>query len=143
MHPKTTTVMRICLTTAAGLLIAGCASHKPVATVAMADLALDHALRSKAPQYASAELQSARTKLAEAREAMAEGNDGEARRLAEDALAGAELAEAKAQSRAAEDEVREQIEALRDEARRLGVGAVTTETTVVRREGRPTIFVVP
>jgi hypothetical protein len=121
-------------------LLAACAASRPVAQVAKAELAIDHAQRNHAPQYALTELQSAQTKLTLAREAMAYGENDQARRLAEQALAEAQLAEAKADSRIAQEQVIEQVDELREEAARLG-GTTTTRTTVIRRE--PKVVVVP
>jgi hypothetical protein len=101
-------------------LAIGCSSQRPIATIAKAEFAVDHAQANKAPEYALAELRSAQAKLVAAREAMDDGNNDEARRLAEESLAEAQLAEAKAQSTSAQSEVRQQTEILREEASRIG-----------------------
>jgi hypothetical protein len=126
----------------AAALLAACAGKQPVEQVAKAELAIDHAQRGQASQYALPELQSAQAKLTLAREAMADGENEEARRLAEQALAEAQLAEAKADSQIARQEVEEQVEELRQEASRLGA-RTTTKTTVIRRETTPDVVVVP
>ena len=127
----------------AAALLAACSASQPVGTVAKAELAIDHAQRSQASQYALAELQAAQSKLSLAREAMAEGDNDQARRLAEQALAEAQLAEAKADSAVAQEEVRLQVETLRKEAARLGTASstTTTRTTVIRQT--PEVLIVP
>jgi len=87
--------------------------------VSQAELAVQQASKSKAPEYASLELHTAREQLAGAQEAMHKKEYSEARRWAERALVNAQLAETKAeaeQSRRAAAELRQSIEALRREA---------------------------
>jgi len=102
--------------------LSSCAGKPPAATVAQvsqADLAVQQASKSKAPDYASLELYTAREQLAGAQEAMHRKDYTQARRWAERALANAQLAEAKAeaeQTRRAAAELRQSIEALRREA---------------------------
>jgi hypothetical protein len=124
------------------LLLAACSGKQPVEQVAKAELAIDHAQRNQASQYALPELESAQDKLLLAREAMADGENEAARRLAEQALAEAQLAEAKADSAVAREDVKAQVEELRQEASRLGA-TTTTRTTVIRREATPNVVVVP
>jgi hypothetical protein len=121
-------------------LVTACSAKQPVETVAKAELAIDHAQKNQAPEYALAELQSAQGKLTLARDAMADGDNEEARRLAEQALAEAQLAEAKADSQVAQEQMKEQVDELRREASRLGA-TTTTKTTVIRQ--RPDVVVVP
>jgi len=124
----------------AAALLAACGPKQPVEQVAKAELAIDHAQANQAPQYALTELQSAQAKLTLAREAMADGDNAEAKRLAEQAFAEAQLAEAKADNQVTQEQVREQVDELRQEASRLGA-TTTTKTTVIQR--RPDVVVVP
>jgi len=90
-----------------------------VSQVSQAELAVQQASKSKAPEYASLELYTAREQLAGAQEAMHKKEYSEARRWAERALVNAQLAETKAeaeQTRRAAAELRQSIEALRHEA---------------------------
>lgn len=102
--------------------LSGCAGKPPTATLAQlsqAELAVKQADKSKAPEYASLELFTAREQLASAQQAMNRKEYEEARRLAERALVNAQLAEAMAdaaQTRQAATELRQSIEALRREA---------------------------
>jgi len=80
---------------------------------------VQQASKSKAPEYASLELYTAREQFASAQEAMHKKDYTQARRLAERALVNAQLAETKAeaeQARRAAAELRQSIEALRREA---------------------------
>ena len=75
--------------------------------------------QSRAPEYASLELYTARGQLASAQQAMQRKDYAEARRLAERALVNAQLAETMAeavQTRQAATELRHSVEALRREA---------------------------
>jgi hypothetical protein len=102
--------------------LSSCASKPPPATVSQmsqADLAVQQASKSKAPDYASLELYTAREQLAGAQEAMHKKEYTHARRLAERALVNAQLAQTKAeaeQTRRAAMELQQSIEALRREA---------------------------
>ena len=102
--------------------LSSCAGKPPAATVSQmsqADLAVQQASKSKAPEYASLELYTAREQFASAQEAMHKKDYTQARRLAERALVNAQLAETKAeaeQARRAAAELRQSIEALRREA---------------------------
>jgi hypothetical protein len=102
--------------------LSGCASKPPapvVAEMSQAGLAVQQASKSKAPDYASLELYTAREQLAAAQEAMHKKEYTQARRLAERALVNAQLAETRAeaeQTRRAAAELRTSIEALRHEA---------------------------
>ncbi|HEY7495274.1 MAG TPA: DUF4398 domain-containing protein, partial [Candidatus Tectomicrobia bacterium] len=76
--------------------LSSCAGKPPAATVAQvsqAELAVQQANNSKAPQYASLELHTAREQLAGAQEAMHQKEYTQARRWAERALVNAQLAE--------------------------------------------------
>jgi hypothetical protein len=80
---------------------------------------VQQASKSKAPEYASLELYTAREQLAGAQEALHKKEYTQARRWAERALVNAQLAETKAESeqtRRAAAELRQSIEALRREA---------------------------
>ena len=120
MTSKKAVIQLLLLCGAMGL--SSCAGKPPAATVAQvsqADLAVQQASKSKAPEYASLELYTAREQLAGAQEAMRRKDYTQARRWAERALANAQLAEAKAeaeQTRRAAAELRHSIEALRREA---------------------------
>jgi hypothetical protein len=102
--------------------LSSCAGKPPAATVSQvsqADLAVQQASKSKAPEYASLELYTAREQLAGAQDALHRKEYTEARRWAERALVYAQLAETKAeaeQTRRAAAELRQSIEALRREA---------------------------
>jgi hypothetical protein len=102
--------------------LSSCAGKPPAATVSQvsqAELAVQQASKSKAPEYASLELHTAREQFASAQEAMHKKDYTQARRLAERALVNAQLAETKAeaeQARRAAAELRQSIEALRREA---------------------------
>lgn len=75
--------------------------------------------KSKAPEYASLELYTAREQLAAAQQAMNRKDYAEARRLAERAMVNAQLAEAMgeaAQARQAATELQHSVEDLRREA---------------------------
>ena len=104
--------------------LSGCAGRPPAATLerlSQADLAVQQADKSKAPEYASLELYTAKEQLASAQQAMQRKDYGEARRLAERALVNAQLAETMAQAAQTSQhatELRHSIEALRREADR-------------------------
>jgi len=102
--------------------LSGCASKPPAATLSQlsqAELAVKQADKSKAPEYASVELYTAREQLASAQQAMNKKDYAEARRLAERAMVNAQLAETMAeaaQTRQAATELQQSVEALRREA---------------------------
>ena len=104
------------------LVLSSCAGKPPAATVSQvsqAELAVQQASKSKAPDYASLELYTAREQFAGAQEALHQKEYTQARRWAERALVNAQLAETKAeaeQTRRAAAELRQSIEALRREA---------------------------
>jgi len=103
------------------VVLSGCASRPPAATLeqlSKADLAVKQADKSKAPEYASLELYTAREQLASAQQALHKKDYAEARRLAERALVNAQLAETMAgaaQTRQASTELRQSVEDLRHE----------------------------
>ena len=107
-------------------VLAGCSTISPPKdSLAAADLAVQQATKSKAPQYSPLELRKAMDKLDEAKRAMTKEEYVKARRLAEEALVDAQLAEAKADSedaRRTASDVRESLETLRREAERFSVG---------------------
>jgi predicted Holliday junction resolvase-like endonuclease len=87
--------------------------------LSQAELAVQEANQSKAPEYASLDLHTAREQLASAKQALDKKEYEQSRRLAERALVHAQLAEAKAEAestRRAAAELRKSIEALRQEA---------------------------
>ena len=104
------------------LAVGGCsAGRPPTATVAQAELAVQEAGQSKAPEYAAGELNIAREKFDRAKRAMDKEEYERARRLAEEALVDAQLAETKADAestRNAARELRKTIDSLRGEAER-------------------------
>lgn len=117
MASKKAMIQVLVLCAAVGL--GGCAGKAPTAALSQAELAVQQADKSKAPEYASLELHTAREQLAGAQQAMHNKEYTQARRLAERALVNAELAETMAeagQTRRAAQELRQSIEALRHEA---------------------------
>src|SRR5215468_5354196 len=102
--------------------LSACAGRPPTATLtqlSQAELAMKQADKSKAPEYASLELYTAREQLTAAQQAMNRNDYGEARRLAERALVNAQLAETMgeaAQARQAATELKYSVESLRREA---------------------------
>ena len=100
--------------------LSGCsAGRPPTAQLAQATLAVQEADKSKAPQYAPAELHTARQELESAQQVLREKDYTKARRLAERALVNAQLAAAKAeteQTRQAAAALQRSIESLRQEA---------------------------
>jgi hypothetical protein len=105
---------------AAVVAVTGCSAREPArADLAQAELAVERAAGSKAPQYAPLELRKSREKVEAARTALDDGDEQEAQFLAEQALVDARLAEAKAESQATQELARQTqrtIEALRTEA---------------------------
>jgi len=120
MPRKKAVIQLLLLCGAMGL--SSCAGRPPtpvVAEMSQAELAVQQASKSKAPDYASLELYTAREQFAAAQEAMHKKEYTQARRLAERALVNAQLAETKAeaeQTRRAAAELRASSEALRREA---------------------------
>jgi hypothetical protein len=120
MTGRKAAVLLLLLCGAMGL--SSCAGKPPAATVSQvsqAELAVQQASKSKAPEYASLELYTAREQLAGAQEALHKKEYTQARRWAERALVNAQLAETKAQSeqtRRTAAELQQSIEALRREA---------------------------
>ena len=97
----------------------------PKDSVAAAELAVQQANKSKAPQYSPLELRIAMDKLDQAKQAMNKKEYTLARRLAEEALVDAQVAEAKAASedaRRAASDIRQSLETLRREADRSSRG---------------------
>lgn len=120
----------LALGSAALLALGACSAHKPVAEMARAEQAVQHAeTTSEAERLAPVELTSAQTKLAAARRAMDDHDYTEARRLAEDALADAQLAESKAESQLA----REQAARTRQDIQTLQTEVVSPSTVVVEK----------
>ncbi len=108
------------------LSVAGCSTvGPPKDSVAAADLAVQEANKTKAPEYSPLELRIARDKLEQAKRAMDKEEYTQARRLAEEALVDAQLATAKANSeeaRRAANDLRQSLETLRREAQRSSQG---------------------
>ena len=93
----------------------------PTATLSKAELAVDNAAETQAPQYAPLELRKARSHIQQARQAVDQENYEEAQRLAEKALVEAQLAQAKADAQVAQNtlaEMRDSIDTIRREAER-------------------------
>lgn len=98
----------------------------PEGAMSQAELAVQEAGSSRAPELAATELNQARTKLDAAKRAMDAERYLEARRLAEKALVDAQLAEARAEAEADKrtaQELRKSIEALQQEAGRQSPAA--------------------
>ena len=110
----------------AALSTIGCSTvGPPKDSMAAAELAVQEANKSKAPQYSPLELRMAMDKLDEAKRAMNKKDYTVARRLAEEALVDAQVAEAKAASedaRRAASDLKESLETLRREAQRSSQG---------------------
>jgi hypothetical protein len=110
----------------AALSTIGCSTvGPPKDSMAAAELAVQQANKSKAPQYSPLELRMAMDKLDEAKRAMNKKDYTVARRLAEEALVDAQVAEAKAASedaRRAASDLKESLETLRREAQRSSQG---------------------
>jgi hypothetical protein len=125
-------------------LVSACAARRPVAEMARAEQAVQHAqTTSEADRLAPIELSSAQAKLASARRAMDARDYEDARRLAEEALADAQLAEAKAESTVAREQAartRQDIQALQTEA--LSPSTVVVERQEVIQRTPPTTLVV-
>ena len=106
--------------------VGGCsAARPPTAIVSQAELAVQQADKSKAPEYAPRELGLAREKFDRAKRAMDLEHYTEARRFAEQALVDAQVAETKAEAGSTEQtaqELRKAIISLRDEAERASLG---------------------
>ena len=103
---------------AAVLLLASCAGEPPRESVSKAELAVNQATESKAPQIAPLDLRKARDHLNDAKQAMQDKDYQKARRLAENAEVEAELAQAKTDAQNAEATVadlQQTIKALREE----------------------------
>ncbi|MGE0684063.1 MAG: DUF4398 domain-containing protein [Candidatus Binatia bacterium] len=105
--------------------LGGCSTAQPpTAIVSQAELAVQQAGQSKAPEYASRELSLARQKFDNAKRAMDADRYEEARQLAEQALVDAQLAEMRAEAESAKQaaqELRKAIESLRTEAERAAL----------------------
>ena len=107
--------MRVEITAAAMLLLAGCASTPPPeAELAAAEVALEEAVEAEAASHAPTLLQQAQEKLARARGAVEAERYVEARRLAEQAAVDAQLAEAHARAEIATSHLREVQEGVED-----------------------------
>jgi hypothetical protein len=101
------------------LLLTSCATEVPKEVVSQADLAVNKATQSRAPQLAPLDLRKSRDHLDEAKLAIQDRRYEQARRLAEKAIVEAQLAEAKSEAaneQATLAELRESLNALREEA---------------------------
>jgi hypothetical protein len=118
----------ICTIAFVAVALAGCGSSKPTVDVRLADMrigaaqsSVTKAERLGARDYSSMELRTAVQKLEAARAALKQGDNALALRLAEQAQVDADLAEITAltkKSEAAVKEIRDAIEALREEMQR-------------------------
>ncbi len=125
MRPHT--ILALALT---GFMLSGCGSSKPTVDVRLADMQMGAAQSSihkaetlGARDHAPLQLRTAKQKLDAARSALKQGNNALALRLAEQAKVDADLAEISALSKksdAAVKQIRDSIEALRDEMNRMG-----------------------
>ena len=127
MKEKKLSIRSLAVASATILTVAtGCSTvDPPKAQIAAADLAIQDATKSRAPEFAPLELRMARDKLDAAQRAMNKEEYSHARRLAEEALVDAELAEAKASSEAARkaaSDLQQSLETLRREAERASRG---------------------
>lgn len=121
---------------AGALALGACANNvpRPTSTVSQAELAINEAAQTQAPQYAPLPLQKAREKLQQAQQSMAEENYLQARRLAEQALVDAQLAQSVASARQAQNaaqELEQSLQTLRQEAIR---GGTPTKTGVQEKQ---------
>lgn len=124
---RSQTILALALT---GFLLSGCGSSKPTVDVRLADMQVGAAQSSihkaetlGARDHAPLELRTAKQKLDAARSALKQGNNALALRLAEQAKVDADLAEISALSKksdAAVQQIRDSIQALRDEMQRMG-----------------------
>jgi hypothetical protein len=116
---QVTRIGLLALTAGASIFIAGRASTPaPTEQMAVSTAALANPVSSGGPQWAPAELTTARDKLARANTALVAKDHDHARSLAEEAQADAQLAGAKARSakaRKAGDEVQEASRVLTEE----------------------------
>ena len=121
--------------------LAACASTPPpTAALAAGASSYEAARSSGAPEFAAAELNSARTKLEQARALAQAGKNREAVRLAEQAEADAQLARAMAgseRSRRAVAEVDASLRTLREEMNRSATSSGPATTTPVSPSGAP------
>ena len=100
----------------------GCAGTAPIAKMAKLDSAITTARQAEAITYAPLELKFAEEKYKKAEAAIAEKEYEEANRLIDEALLDANLAEAKSLTAKAEQqaqEMRDSIETLRSEVKRM------------------------
>ena len=116
----------------AGALGACASGPAPTAALAASTASYEAARSSGAPEFAAAQLNSARTKLERARALAQTGKNVEAIRLAEQADADAQLARATAgseRSRRAVSEVEASLRTLREELNRSGTGGSMSPAT--------------
>ena len=108
----------------ATFVFAGCSTARPPSdTIAVAELGVQQARKSTAPQYAPLELRLAVDKLDQAKRAIENEDYTRARRLAEQALVDAQVAESKADSENARQRVRQTRQALETLRRELSRGS--------------------
>jgi hypothetical protein len=120
-------------TSAALVAVAGCASPRPVPELATAKTLISQAEQSGATQYASADLESARSKVRQADDQAHDNNTVVATRLANEATADAEVAIARTRAIKAEQashDVNAGTQTLRNESARQGDSAATAIVTV-------------
>jgi hypothetical protein len=128
LHRKRESEMRhttLLATLSAPFILAGCASAPDpmVPQVARVETTIENAEQSGARQYATKDLDMARTKLAQAELAAREGEDDVALRLAKEAELDAQVAAARAEQAEAQaslTEIQQGIETLRQEITQPG-----------------------
>ena len=115
--------LAICGSALAAFALSACSAerHPPQADLAQAELSVQRAMESDAPQQSPLELNRAHEKLRDARDALRDGDNRRARFLADEAEVDARLAEVRAEAadaRRTADETQQNIETLRNEAER-------------------------
>jgi hypothetical protein len=118
-HPSLTSIALPALAIGAWIAVTACATTAPpTAQVAVSTAALADAARAGGPQWAPAEMGSARDKLDHAKLAMADHDYDRADSLAQEAQVDAQLAEAKARAgiaRTAAAELQQDTRVLQEE----------------------------
>jgi hypothetical protein len=130
--------VRLALASAALLAAAGCADTRPVPEVAAAHALVSQAEQSDAAQFASGDLEAARSKLRQADDFQHNGKPDMATRLAQESSADAEVAMARVRAIKAEQalaDVNAGTQTLRNESRRNEVAAPPTGNTVIVPQG--------
>jgi hypothetical protein len=130
--------VRLALTSAALLAAAGCADNRPVPEVAAAHALVSQAEQGDAAQFASADLESARSKLQQADDFQHNGKPEMAARLAQESSADAEVALARVRAIKSEQalaDVNAGTQTLRNESRRNEMAPPAGNTVIVPQGG--------